>query len=155
MRPWPGNSYPLGASYDGAGTNFALFSEVAEYVELCLFDADGTETVVRLPEVDGFEATERIRALTGIKARIPIIALTADAMRGIDDKCVQAGMDDYVSKPIEPALLLAKLDARRAGVRPGLSRRTAADDRDHHDQSFARPHHRVRRHFPGDAAGAT
>ncbi len=54
MRPWPGTPYPLGAGYDGVGTNFALFSEVAEYVELCLFDEDGTETRVRLPEVDGF-----------------------------------------------------------------------------------------------------
>ncbi|MGW6936522.1 glycogen debranching protein GlgX [Lentzea sp. NPDC054927] len=54
MRPWPGRPYPLGAGYDGVGTNFALFSEVAEYVELCLFDEDGTETRVRLPEVDGF-----------------------------------------------------------------------------------------------------
>ena len=48
---WPGNSYPLGATYDGAGTNFALFSEVAERVELCLFDDDGTETAVELREV--------------------------------------------------------------------------------------------------------
>ena len=54
MPPWPGSSYPLGASYDGAGTNFALFSEVAEFVELCLFDRDGQETRVRLNEVDGF-----------------------------------------------------------------------------------------------------
>ncbi|MCR3754104.1 glycogen debranching protein GlgX [Lentzea californiensis] len=54
MRPWPGRPYPLGAGYDGVGTNFALFSEVAEYVELCLFDEDGTETRVRMPEVDGF-----------------------------------------------------------------------------------------------------
>ena len=38
MRIKPGRSYPLGATYDGAGTNFALFSEVAERVELCLFD---------------------------------------------------------------------------------------------------------------------
>jgi isoamylase len=51
---WPGDSYPLGATYDGAGTNFALFSEVAERVELCLFAADGTETRVALREVDGF-----------------------------------------------------------------------------------------------------
>ena len=43
---WPGRAYPLGATYDGAGTNFALFSEVAERVELCLFDAEGTETRV-------------------------------------------------------------------------------------------------------------
>ncbi|MBW0111300.1 glycogen debranching enzyme, partial [Pseudonocardia sp. KRD-182] len=54
MRPWPGHAYPLGATYDGAGTNFALFSEVAEKVELCLFDEDGDEKRVPLVEVDGF-----------------------------------------------------------------------------------------------------
>ncbi|MDQ4020410.1 MAG: glycogen debranching protein GlgX [Actinomycetota bacterium] len=56
-QPWPGAAYPLGATYDGAGTNFALFSEAADNVELCLFDSgdsDATETRVRLPEVDGF-----------------------------------------------------------------------------------------------------
>ena len=51
---WPGKAYPLGATYDGSGTNFAVFSEAAEKVELCLFDADGTESRVTLPEVDGF-----------------------------------------------------------------------------------------------------
>ena len=51
-RCGPEAPYPLGASYDGAGTNFALFSEVAEAVELCLFDDDGTETRVPLPERD-------------------------------------------------------------------------------------------------------
>ncbi len=51
---WPGKAYPLGASYDGSGTNFGLFSEVGERVELCLFDADGGETRIVLPEVDGF-----------------------------------------------------------------------------------------------------
>ena len=50
MRLWPGSPFPLGATYDGTGTNFAVFSEVAEAVELCLFDADGTETRVALPE---------------------------------------------------------------------------------------------------------
>ncbi|HWC84353.1 MAG TPA: glycogen debranching protein GlgX [Pseudonocardiaceae bacterium] len=54
MRPWPGTPYPLGATYDGVGTNFSLFSQVAEKVELCLFDADGTETRATLPETDGF-----------------------------------------------------------------------------------------------------
>jgi isoamylase len=54
MPPWPGNPYPLGATYDGAGTNFALFSEVAEKVELCLFDNDGAETRIGLTETDGF-----------------------------------------------------------------------------------------------------
>ena len=51
---WPGSSYPLGATYDGVGTNFALFSEVAERVDLCLFDEDGAETAISLHEVDGF-----------------------------------------------------------------------------------------------------
>ncbi|GAB3394574.1 glycogen debranching protein GlgX [Amycolatopsis echigonensis] len=54
MRPWPGKPYPLGATYDGVGTNFALFSEVAEHVDLCLFDEEGNETRSRLEEVDGF-----------------------------------------------------------------------------------------------------
>ena len=51
---WPGSAYPLGATFDGSGTNFALFSEIAEKVELCLFDEDGTETRVAFAEVDAF-----------------------------------------------------------------------------------------------------
>jgi glycogen operon protein len=54
MKVWPGEAYPLGATYDGVGTNFALFSEVAERVELCLFDEEGIESRVDLPEVDAF-----------------------------------------------------------------------------------------------------
>ena len=54
MNAWPGTPYPLGATYDGSGTNFALFSEVAERVELCLFDEKGKETKIRLPERDAF-----------------------------------------------------------------------------------------------------
>jgi glycogen operon protein len=52
MEVWPGTPYPLGATYDGAGTNFALFSEVAESVELCLFADDGTEQRIELFERD-------------------------------------------------------------------------------------------------------
>src|SRR5579875_3731252 len=51
---WPGNNYPLGATYDGAGTNFAVFSEIAERVELCLIDDSGTESRIALDEVDGY-----------------------------------------------------------------------------------------------------
>ncbi|MCY7396843.1 MAG: glycogen debranching protein GlgX [Nocardioides sp.] len=58
MEIWPGSAYPLGATFDGTGTNFALFSEVAEKIELCLFDETGggpmTETRVELTEVDAF-----------------------------------------------------------------------------------------------------
>ncbi|GAA4064672.1 glycogen debranching protein GlgX [Actinomadura miaoliensis] len=51
---WPGDAYPLGAHFDGAGTNFAVFSEAAERVELCLFDDDDEEARWELPEVDAF-----------------------------------------------------------------------------------------------------
>ncbi|HYN30601.1 MAG TPA: glycogen debranching protein GlgX [Dermatophilaceae bacterium] len=54
MEIWPGSAYPLGATYDGSGVNFALFSEIAEDVELCLIDDDGVESRIALPEVDGF-----------------------------------------------------------------------------------------------------
>lgn len=51
---WPGEAYPLGSTYDGAGTNFALFSNVAERVELCLIDDDGAEQRINLEEVDAY-----------------------------------------------------------------------------------------------------
>ncbi|MCU4184540.1 glycogen debranching protein GlgX [Acidiferrimicrobium sp. IK] len=50
----PGDPFPLGATYDGLGTNFAVFSQVAERVELCLFSEDGTEQRLDLPEVDAY-----------------------------------------------------------------------------------------------------
>ncbi len=54
LAVWPGTPYPLGATYDGAGTNFAVFSEVAESMDLCLFDDDDVETILTLPEYDAF-----------------------------------------------------------------------------------------------------
>lgn len=54
MQVWPGKAFPLGASFDGVGTNFSVFSEVAERVELCLFDPRGGEIRIDLPEVTGF-----------------------------------------------------------------------------------------------------
>jgi isoamylase len=53
MRAWPGSRYPLGATWDGEGTSFALFSAAAERVELCLFDDAGQQSAVDLAEVDG------------------------------------------------------------------------------------------------------
>jgi glycogen operon protein len=50
LKIWPGEPYPLGATFTGEGTNFSLFSEAAERVELCLFDDDGNETRIDLPE---------------------------------------------------------------------------------------------------------
>ena len=54
MELWPGQPFPLGATYDGNGANFSLFSEAAEQVELCLFDDDGVETRLTLPEITAF-----------------------------------------------------------------------------------------------------
>jgi isoamylase len=54
VRVWPGRPFPLGATWDGEGTNFSLFSENAEWVELCLFADDGTETRVPLREHTAF-----------------------------------------------------------------------------------------------------
>ena len=51
MQIWPGQPYPLGATFDGVGTNFSVFSEVAERVELSLFDEQGKETRIDLPEM--------------------------------------------------------------------------------------------------------
>ncbi|MDQ3486664.1 MAG: glycogen debranching protein GlgX [Acidobacteriota bacterium] len=51
MQIWPGQPYPLGATFDGVGTNFSIFSEAATKVQLCLFDDEGKETCLDLPEV--------------------------------------------------------------------------------------------------------
>jgi len=64
----------------------------------------------QMPEMDGLEATRRIRAQEKEGARIPIVALTAHAMKGADQSCYAAGMDDYLSKPIDQHELDAKLD---------------------------------------------
>ncbi|MCP4966598.1 MAG: glycogen debranching protein GlgX [bacterium] len=53
-RVWPGEPYPLGATYDGAGTNFAIYAENADRVELCLFDNDNNEISIRLEEITAF-----------------------------------------------------------------------------------------------------
>jgi CheY-like chemotaxis protein len=62
-----------------------------------------------MPEVDGLEATRRIRRLDGPMRQAPIIALTANAMAADRQKCIAAGMDDFLSKPFEPSDLTSLL----------------------------------------------
>jgi CheY-like chemotaxis protein len=64
----------------------------------------------QMPEVDGYEATEAIRKMDGGKNRIPIVAMTANAMQGDREKCIGAGMDDYLTKPIKAAELGRMVD---------------------------------------------
>lgn len=64
---------------------------------------------VQMPEMDGLEATRRIRCLTNKAASLPIIGMTAHAFAEDRDECLRAGMDDYISKPINRALLLEKV----------------------------------------------
>ena len=71
----------------------------------------------QMPELDGFDATAVIRAVErkknavfGAHAHLPIVALTANAMKGDRERCLKAGMDDYIAKPIEPAELIATLE---------------------------------------------
>jgi CheY-like chemotaxis protein len=67
---------------------------------------------VQMPEVGGYEATARIRAWEkGVGGRLPVIALTAHAMKGDRERCLAAGMDGYVAKPIQPAELWQAIDA--------------------------------------------
>jgi len=66
---------------------------------------------VQMPEMDGIEATKQIRQLPGTKKFVPIVALTAQADVNTEDELRAAGMDDYISKPINFDILFSKLSA--------------------------------------------
>lgn len=75
---------------------------------------------IQMPELDGVAAAERIRKFNGARAKVPIIAMTANAMMGQREEYLKAGMNDYIAKPIQSVELIGKLDAI------ARSRRTAS-----------------------------
>ena len=84
---------------------------------------------IQMPELDGSGATREIRALGPPKGTVPIIAMTANAMTGAEREYLEAGMDDYLSKPVHPNLLFAKL-AKIAEAPPAVERASGADNDD-------------------------
>jgi CheY-like chemotaxis protein len=70
----------------------------------------------QMPVMDGFETTRRWRAAEDAAKRVPIIAVTANAVAGDRERCLECGMNDYVPKPIDPNLLFQKLSTYLAPV---------------------------------------
>ncbi|MDP1616645.1 response regulator [Phenylobacterium sp.] len=81
----------------------AVAAVEAETYDLILMD-------MQMPVMDGLEATRRIRTVEGPAGRTPIIAMTANAMQSDQDACFAAGMDDFVSKPIQPSAFLKTVE---------------------------------------------
>jgi two-component system sensor histidine kinase/response regulator len=93
-----------------AGHQIAVVNDGAQAIEAVREkDYDVVLMDVQMPDVDGLEATRRIRALSGDKASVPIIAVTANALTGDDKRCFAAGMDDYLTKPIDRVRLLTTI----------------------------------------------
>jgi len=96
--------HKLGYRAEAVGDGRAAVAAVAtKQYALVLMDC-------QMPGLDGYEATAAIRAIDQSGARIPIIAMTADAITENRERCFQAGMDDYLNKPVKLDLLRARLD---------------------------------------------
>ena len=106
----------LQADVVGSGKEALEMLEMADY-DLVLMDCS-------MPEMNGYDATRAIRRMAGPVAAVPIIAMTADAVTGARERCLDAGMNDYVSKPVKLehlertiARFLNPVDARE-GLQP-------------------------------------
>ncbi len=75
----------------------------------------------QMPVMDGFDATILVRSLENPEQRVPIVALTANAMKGDRERCLEAGMDEYLSKPLRLSELSAMLSRYAPGMRPSAA----------------------------------
>lgn len=99
--------------------------EAFEYTQVGMYDVILMDC--QMPGMDGFQATEAIRKMhKGQALHTPIIAVTANAMKGDRERCLAAGMDDYISKPIKPDILAETL-AKWIEARPAEDKITTAD----------------------------
>jgi CheY-like chemotaxis protein len=101
----------LGVQADVAGNG----REAIEMVRMLPYDVVFMDC--QMPEMDGYEATAKIRGREGVNQHITIIALTAEAVSGSRERCLAAGMDDFITKPMRLDDLIEVLE-ERAAVRP-------------------------------------
>ncbi|MFP4501716.1 MAG: PAS domain S-box protein [Candidatus Hydrogenedentota bacterium] len=127
MRILEKNGYQVELAVDG---RLAVDAYGTSRFDLVLMD-------VQMPEMDGFEATAAIRRIeeeTG--AHVPVIAMTAHALTGDRDRCLQAGMDDYVAKPIKPEQLIETIERALRGATADSS--NSVDNGDDSERIFDR-----------------
>ncbi|NLN31269.1 MAG: response regulator [Bacteroidales bacterium] len=95
---------PLVNNIDTASNGMEAIDKVSSFsYDIILMD-------IQMPVMSGLVAAERIRAMeAGTDSHIPIIAITANAMLGDKEKCISAGIDDYISKPFQPSVLIEKI----------------------------------------------
>ena len=144
----------LGYAVDVVGNGAeALAAAASGRYQLILMDC-------QMPEMDGFAAARAIRAAeAGSGRHLPIIAMTANALQGDRERCLAAGMDDYLSKPVDATQLAATLAARlmfRPSPGPGMASSTpAVPIHADHDRAAPIDLARVEEIFGDDREGST